>query len=117
MTAPNSCGSGNRAEYCPAFHRTIEMIGRRWTGVVLLQLAGGELQYGSIKTGIPGISDRLLSERLKELEAAQILARSRTGRDVTYALTDRGRDLLPILNAVFDFNETWESGSPVSAAG
>lgn len=101
------------ARYCPAFHQTIEMVGRRWTGVVLSELSRGELTFTAIKDAIPGLSDRLLSDRLKELESAGVVSRTKRGREVSYALTERGKGLLPILEAVFAFNEEW-AGQPIA---
>lgn len=110
---PPEAASEECTRYCPAFHQTIEMVGRRWTGVVLSELARGELTFTAIRDAIPGLSDRLLSDRLKELEAAGVVVRTRCGREVSYALTERGEALLPILDAVFAFNAEW-AGRPVA---
>lgn len=99
-------GDGDAA-YCPYFHRTIELIGRRWTGTALLALSSGCTSYSEIRDAIPGISDRLLSERLKELEIEGIVTREVAGRSTTYALTDRGAALSPILDAVADYASQW----------
>ena len=104
---PAATEQGECAKYCPAFHHTIETVGRRWTGVVILELVRGELGFSAIKDAIPGISDRLLSDRLKELEAEDMVQRTRRGREVGYTLTDKGHGLVPILDAVFTFNEAW----------
>ncbi len=105
--APDATEAGECAKYCPAFHHTIETVGRRWTGVVILELMRGELGFTAIKEAIPGISDRLLSDRLKELETEGMVQRTRRGREVGYALTDKGHGLVPVLDAVFAFNEQW----------
>lgn len=93
--------------YCPHFHRTIELIGRRWTGAALLAMSAGRTSYTEIRDAIPGISDRLLSERLRELEAEGIVTRQVSGRSTTYELTDRGEALGPILDAVASYAERW----------
>lgn len=93
--------------YCPNFHHTIEMIGRRWTGAVLLAMSAGRSNYSQIRDAIPGISDRLLSERLRELEAEGVVVRSSDGRSTTYRLTEKGADLQPILDAVSDHARAW----------
>lgn len=98
--------------YCPYFHRTIELIGRRWTGAALLALSAGRTNYSEIRDAIPGISDRLLSERLKELETEGIVTRTVSGRSTTYELTERGEALGPILGAVGDYVEQWATPAP-----
>ena len=54
---------------CPLYHRAIELIGRRWTGAILQVMRGGVVRFSDLAAAIPGLSDRMLSERLKELEA------------------------------------------------
>jgi len=93
--------------YCPYFHRTIELIGRRWTGAALLALSAGRTSYSEIRDAIPGISDRLLSERLKELETEGIVTRKVSGRSTTYQLTEQGSALGPVLEAVASYAEQW----------
>jgi len=93
--------------YCPYFHHTIELIGRRWTGAVLLAMAAGRSNYSDIRDAIPGISDRLLSERLRELEVEGIVQRCVCGRSTTYVLTEKGRSLQPVLDAVSDHAHAW----------
>ena len=74
--------------YCPYFHHTIELIGRRWTGAVLLAMAAGRSNYSDIRDAIPGISDRLLSERLRELEVEGIV-RPETDAQLEPAIAER----------------------------
>ena len=93
--------------YCPYFHRTIELIGRRWTGAVLLAMSAGCTNYGEIHDAIPGISDRLLSERLRELEAEGVVVRRVCGRSTTSELTEKGRSLQPVLDAVSAHAHAW----------
>src|SRR2546423_13429778 len=88
---------------CAAYHRAIELIGRRWTGVILFFLRAGARRFGDIVTGVPGLTDRMLSERLKDLEAEGIVTRTvipdRPGR-VGYQLTARGPALWAGLDAI-----------------
>lgn len=93
--------------YCPYFHHTIELIGRRWTGAALLAMSAGCTNYSEIRDAIPGISDRLLSERLRELETEGIVERCVSGRSTTYVLTEKGRSLQPVLDAVSDHAHAW----------
>ena len=61
--------------FCPKFHKSVELIGRRWTGAILRALLSGETRFSDIAHAIPGLSDRLLSERLKELETEGVVTR------------------------------------------
>ena len=92
-----------RAACCSLYHRAIELVGKRWTGAILLVLLDGPLRFSEIKHLVPDLSDRLLSERLKELEGEGIVARGGdhdgAGRG-EYALTDKGRALEPAVRAL-----------------
>jgi DNA-binding HxlR family transcriptional regulator len=79
---------------CPHYHDAVELIGRRWTGAILaVLLEGGPLRFGQIAAAVPDLSDRLLSERMRELEARGIVARTELDVGVQYELTAMGRDL------------------------
>lgn len=93
--------------YCPYFHHTIELIGRRWTGAVLLAMSSGCSNYSEIRDAIPGISDRLLSERLRELEGEGLVERFVEGRSSIYRLSEKGVSLQPILDAVSEHARVW----------
>jgi DNA-binding HxlR family transcriptional regulator len=102
---------------CPRFHRAVELIGRRWTGAIIRILLPGPRRFNELLGAIPGISDRLLTERLRELELAEIIRRevhSCSPVRVTYELTARGRDLQEPLDALGHWAERWLD-SPVSA--
>jgi len=96
--------------FCPRFQYAVELIGRRWVGAVLRTLMGGPRRFNEILAAIPGVSDRLLTERLRELEREGIVQRSvhaeRPVR-VTYELTACGRSLEPIMNRLAAWAETW----------
>lgn len=79
--------------YCPYFHQTIELIGRRWTGAIFLAVYNGTEHFGDIRSAIPGLSDRLLCERLTELGAAGIVERRTDGRSVSYTVSPKGQAL------------------------
>ena len=96
--------------FCPMFHHAIELIGRRWTGAIIRALRCDLLRYNEIAATIPGLSDRLLSERLKELEAEGIVERTvipETPVRIEYRLTPSGWDLIPALDAVSEWAEKW----------
>jgi DNA-binding HxlR family transcriptional regulator len=87
---------------CPRLHEAVELVGKRWTGAILyvLLVHGGSMRFSEIAHAVPGLSDRLLSERMKELEACGIVDRRVAGTSpvrVEYELTDRGRELAPAL--------------------
>ena len=62
--------------FCPNFHHAVEVIGRRWTGAILRAMLAGTERFSDLAATVPGLSDRLLSERLKELEAEGIVTRA-----------------------------------------
>ena len=89
-----------RESFCPHFKRAIELIGKRWSGSILRALLDGPLRFSEISARIPEISDRMLSMRLKELEAEEVVARSVATTQpvaVNYELTEKGRALETII--------------------
>lgn len=95
---------------CPRFHKAVELIGRRWTGAVLQMLMSGPKRFGDLRAAVPEISDRMLSERLKELEAEGIVDRdvsADTPVRVEYRLTEKGRALEEPLRSIGDWAEEW----------
>ncbi len=104
---------GHLSAFCPVYHRAIELIGRRWTGVILRAMLSGEARFSDIAAAVPGLSDRLLSERLKELEAEGIVTRTvvpSTPVRVDYALTAKGLALNDVILAVSAWAENWLVG-------
>ena len=89
--------------YCPYFHHAVELIGRRWTGVVLLALSRSPMRYSRLREQIPGLSDRLLTERLSELEAEGIVDRTNPVGSPLYGLSSFGRELIPVIEAIQTF--------------
>ena len=102
-------------QLCPRFHRAVELIGRRWTGAIVRMLLPGPRRFNKLLAAIPGLSDRLLAERLRELEAAGIVDREvRPGApvQVVYALTPCGRELEGPLDALGHWAERWIEAAP-----
>ena len=96
--------------FCPVYHRAVELIGRRWTGAILRVLLSGATRFSDVTAAIPGLSDRLLSERLKELEAEGIVSRTvipATPVRIEYRLTEKGRALGDVMAAIAAWAETW----------
>jgi DNA-binding HxlR family transcriptional regulator len=107
----SSATAGESKQVCPHFHAAVELIGRRWTGAILWALADeGPMRFAELKDSVPGMSDRLLSARLKELEAAGLVRRevqSTPRLRVSYELTSKGESLKPVMGAVQDWARRW----------
>ena len=97
---------------CPYYHEAVELIGRRWTGAIIAVLLSSPepLRFSEIGAAVPQLSDRLLSERIKELERRGLVVRddapgapARTG----YRLSAMGRDLEPALNELSHWARRW----------
>ena len=87
---------------CPHLHEAVELVGKRWTGAIVFVLLErrGPMRFSEIGQAVPQLSDRLLSERVKELESRGIVERrvsSEAPVRVEYELTSMGRDLGPAL--------------------
>jgi DNA-binding HxlR family transcriptional regulator len=116
--AQRTRGQQNESERpccCPLYHEAIELIGRRWTGAIVgvLIVEQGGLRFCEIGTAVPELSDRLLSERMKELEARGLVERTvRPGRPVhvEYALTEMGRELAPAVQELRLWARRWLAG-------
>src|SRR3954447_23359045 len=101
--------SGQSA-FCPVFHKAVELIGRRWTGAIIRAMRSGCVRFSDISHAIPGLSDRLLSERLKELESEGIVERTvypEIPVRIEYRLTEKGRDLDEVMQAIGDWSGRW----------
>ena len=100
---PNGC--------CPYYHEAVELIGRRWTGAIVgVLLHRHTLRFGEIADAVPQLSDRLLSERMKELEARGVVRRTvHPGRPVRveYELTEMGRALAPAVRELERWAQRW----------
>jgi DNA-binding HxlR family transcriptional regulator len=95
---------------CARFHEAVELIGARWTGAILQVLMRGRTRYADVRSAVPEISDRMLSERLRELEQAGIVLRFVSADPpvrVEYELTEKGRALEPALKAIGAWAEQW----------
>jgi DNA-binding HxlR family transcriptional regulator len=100
---------------CETFHHAIELIGRRWTGVIISLLLQSRCRFATLRDAIPDITDRMLSERLSELEAEGIVQRTvipETPVRVEYSLTKKGRGLAAAVEAVSDWAHKWEEPAP-----
>ena len=96
---------------CPRLHEAVELVGKRWTGAILaVMLQGGAMRFSQIAQAVPALSDRLLSERMKELEARGMVERRVSGTSparVEYELTRMGRELAPALAELESWAHRW----------
>jgi DNA-binding HxlR family transcriptional regulator len=100
-----------RTPCCSLYHHAIELIGKRWTGAILLVLMDGPCHFSQIRELVPDISDRLLSERLKELEAEAIVERrviDGAPVRVEYSLTAKGSALEPVVRSLKSWAHDWQ---------
>ncbi len=113
---PEATGSRKQAgdtppACCPLYHEAVELIGRRWTGaIVAVLLDNGPMRFSEIAQAVPEVSDRLLSERMKELEARGVVARHvEPGPPVrvSYELTAMGAELQPALQELKSWARQW----------
>ena len=101
---------GLKPHLCAKFHRAVELIGGRWTGALIQLLFHGRMRFAELRAAVPDISDRMLSERLRELETEGIVARivvPETPVRVEYELTEKGRALEHALASVGKWAERW----------
>jgi len=110
--APSSTSGIKRpAPVCPDFHHAVEMIGKRWAGAILWTLADGPHYFGELCQAVPGLSDRLLSRRLRELEDEGLVLRvvhEGNPPRVSYALTEKGEALQPAIQELGDWAKKWK---------
>ena len=103
-------GSKDIPLLCPRFRRASELIGRRWTGAIIYVLLEARCRFATLRAAVPGITDRMLSERLQELEEEGVVARTvvpETPIRVEYALTKKGRELTAAIHAISTWAERW----------
>ncbi|MCK9247788.1 MAG: helix-turn-helix transcriptional regulator [Solirubrobacteraceae bacterium] len=104
---------------CPRYHSAVELIGRRWSGAIIaVLLDDGPHRFSALRARVPGVSDRVLSQRMKELEAEQVVVRTvHAGPPVRveYELTAKGRALRPAVDALSRWGRQWLDGPGAAA--
>lgn len=98
--------SAEVAVVCPRFHAAVELVGRRWSGAILFRLIDGPHYFRELLAAVSGISDRLLSQRLRELEAEGLVERSvhdGPPARVSYRLSEAGKELEPALRELYEW--------------
>lgn len=90
--------------------RAVIILGNKWTPLIIKEISNGTIRFCKIEDNLPGISPRTLSQRLDDLEEAQIIdkrAFAEMPPRVEYSLTAKGRDLLPILQQMSQWGEKY----------
>ncbi|CAN5701451.1 catDE operon transcriptional regulator CatR [soil metagenome] len=98
------------SNFCPDFHKAVELIGRRWSGAIVRELLGGASRFTELRQAIPDISDRMLCARLRELEIEGVVTRevfAETPGRVEYHLTDKGLALRSVVAAIGEWASRW----------
>ena len=98
------------SKVCVRFHHAVELIGRRWTGAIISLLMSGPQGFNEMLTAVPGLSDRLLTERLRELESEGLVLRTVLPGPpvrVSYELTKSGKELKPVIECLQRWAGHW----------
>jgi DNA-binding HxlR family transcriptional regulator len=111
--------SNYSSELCPHYHAAVEIVGMRWAGAILQLMLAGATRFAEIERAIPDISSRMLSQRLKELEAEGIIERTVIPEmpvRIEYRLTPKGRALSPVVKALSAWADQWIAPEAAGAA-
>jgi DNA-binding HxlR family transcriptional regulator len=103
--------TGPSGAVCPHFHAAIELIGKRWTGAIVSVLTEQPMRFAELGKAVPGLSDRLLSRRLRELELEGLVEReveAGTPTRVVYSLTEKGAALTPAIGELRVWAKRWQ---------
>lgn len=95
---------------CPKFEDAFELIGKRWTGLIIRTLLNKQKRFSDISAAIPNMSPRMLTERFKELEKNGIVVRKvypETPVRIEYELTEKGKDLNSAMDEIQKWAEKW----------
>ncbi|WP_286892880.1 helix-turn-helix domain-containing protein [Thermobacillus sp.] len=95
---------------CPKYESAAEILGKKWTGLIIYVLLGGPKRFKEIKELIPDMSDKMLTDRMKELEAQDIVKRSvypEMPVRIEYELTPKGKALEPVIQSIRRWSDEW----------
>lgn len=109
-TRPEDTITSLHYQMCPRYEHAIQLLGKRWTGLLLDALMSGPKRFCELTSAVEGLSDRVLSDRLRELEVEGIIERAvypQIPVRVEYRLTDKGRALKPVVEAIHHWAESW----------
>jgi DNA-binding HxlR family transcriptional regulator len=105
------------APVCQHFQRAAELLGKRWNTQIIRALLSGASRFTDVRDAVPSLSDALLSDRLKELEAEGILTRDVTPSTpvrIDYRLTEKGLDLTGAITELAGWAERWAAADATS---
>ncbi len=95
---------------CPKFESAFELLGKKWTGLIIRTLLSGQKRFSDIAESIPNMSARILTERFKELEKEGIINRKvypETPVRIEYELTEKGHELQVVMDEIQKWAEKW----------
>ena len=109
-TNPTETTTSSISQMCPRYEHAIQLLGKRWTGLILDALMGGPRRFCELTATVEGLSDRVLSDRLRELELEGVIERvvyPQIPVRVEYRLTEKGHDLKPVVDAIHTWAQRW----------
>ncbi|NIK70152.1 MULTISPECIES: winged helix-turn-helix transcriptional regulator [unclassified Paenibacillus] len=95
---------------CPKYEAAADILGKKWTGLIIRVMLGGPKRFKEIKEQIPEMSDKMLTDRMKELESQSIVKRTvypEMPVRIEYELTPKGRELQPVIESIQSWGEQW----------
>ncbi|MGO4107777.1 winged helix-turn-helix transcriptional regulator [Paenibacillus lupini] len=95
---------------CPKYEAAADILGKKWTGLIIRVMLGGPKRFKEIKEQIPEMSDKMLTDRMKELESQNIIKRTvypEMPVRIEYELTPKGRELQPVIESIQNWGEHW----------
>ncbi|WP_227939786.1 winged helix-turn-helix transcriptional regulator [Alkalihalobacillus deserti] len=98
------------SQMCPKYELAMDLLGKKWTGLIIRVLLDGPKRFKDIKAQIPDMSDRILTERMKELEQADIIVRNVFPEKpvrIEYVLSEKGLALRPVIESIQSWGEHW----------
>jgi len=98
------------SKMCPKYEAAIDLLGKKWTGLIVRVLLDGPKRFKDLKEQIPEISDRILTERMRELESIGIIQRNvypETPVRIEYVLTEKGKHLKMVIDSIQNWSEQW----------
>jgi len=110
----------HNSNFCPDFHKAVELIGRRWSGAIVREMLAGATRFTEIHDAIPDLSERMLCARLRELEMEGVVERrasAETSVRVEYLLTEKGRALEAVFATIGDWADLYCHPEPERSEG
>lgn len=98
------------SKMCPKYEAAIDLLGKKWTGLIIRVLLDGSKRFRDIKEQIPEMSDKMLADRLKELEALGVVKRTvypETPVRIEYGLTEKGAALESVIRSIQRWSDQW----------